>query len=253
MTLNKKYKKNYLTSIIFRIDFDDIKIKEDEIEKLKDKIGLEFFNIKDTPVNIVKINNNKTEKNKIEEKIIRNYIFADSKQENKLIIIKNSFIFETTKYKNFEVFKNNFEKVLNNFLYKYEIQNIKRIGLRYVNQIEIENIKEFSDWEKYINKTLVQQINSFSDEELMLARNMNTMFLKRKDDSLIKFIYGIYNSTFPLPAKKNVFLLDYDCYETNIEKFEIINKINEYHDSIKNLFEKSIKNNLRKKMEIENE
>ena len=118
--------------------------------------------------------------------------------------------------------------------------------MRYVNNIDL-NEKNPLNWNKYI-KTNLLSIFKFVDDKKFISRVFNDLEMKY-DDMSIKFQYGMHNPDYPSPIKKKVFILDYDVYHVGErEKSEVPVVIGKYHDQIISLFEGSINDGLRAKM-----
>lgn len=74
------------------------------------------------------------------------------------------------------------------------------------------------------------------------------------DDYTMNFNFGLFNSEFPAKISRKEFALDYDCYTELFEPEDIDDYLIKFNSEIKNMFERSIKNGLRKHMGvIENE
>ena len=143
-----------------------------------------------------------------------------------------------------------FIKVVNKPFYKMkDLVKIRRLGIRYVNQILLEEGSPFNN-ESFINKNLTTKEMKFfcDDEKSKINRSLSqTNFIY--DDYQVIFINGYSNSQFPAKIMKNEYILDIDCFTTfcdldNIEN--IIKKMNT--DTIAPLFEKSIEDGLRNLM-----
>lgn len=144
-------------------------------------------------------------------------------------------------YASFEEFLKDVELILT-ALKQYNLPQIKSIGLRYINQIKLEDDK---NWGKYINSNLHFD-NEFNKNELI--QSINKTDLKIQDYDLT-FQFGQFNPEFPNVSSKKDFILDYDCRLINNESFEkIIINLNKMHEIISNRFEQDITEDLRKKM-----
>lgn len=247
--MNLQYKKNFITDIIFRIDFSPILIINDKPTKLQNDIrGLlpEFnenkvINIKATIVGNQVIN----EPEKRPEWQFTNNkktIFANLSFDNFNIVVKGD-------YKNIEEYKKNLLKILNPFYEYYKPIEIKRIGLRFINKIILKEGDPL-DWKGYINDNLISQLKLFTESDNYVSRSMGQLILNGEDYNLI-FNYGIYNSEFPARVARKEFILDYDCNASVCNFEETEDKVTKFNFEIKKLFEKSIEDKLRSEMGIE--
>ena len=72
----------------------------------------------------------------------------------------------------------------------------------------------------------------------------------RINDMRLNFRYGMYNPQYPNIMRENSFTLDYDCFcDSVISGFDaLLAHIVKGHDEIQDLFESSITDSLREKM-----
>lgn len=127
---------------------------------------------------------------------------------------------------------------------------ISRVSMRYINNINFENGGSF-EFNNLIDPDLLNGVVKFKDEKLTRSIGQ-ILFAKDAEDLSVTFLYGFINSQFPNIIAKREFLLDYDCYtdytnqpDKNIPINDILSKIS---NKINGLFEKSIMDGLREKM-----
>lgn len=249
--MRDKYKKNYIKESLIRIDFGvPIEELKTSINPELNKIILDSFKIYE-PENVqsqeVVINNGSVNFNTKEE---TNYRYF-GKNKEKFINIGHSFIIVVyKKYESFEKRKEELSKILEKMSTLYKEFQIRRIGVRYINEIEMIE-KEITDWKDYINKDLISML-SFPENSKQISRAMSSIELNF-DQYKLRFQYGMFNPDYPAPVKRKQFILDYDAYyegyiDTLREIFEFIDKA---HEKIIELFERSIEEGLRKKMQEE--
>ena len=68
------------------------------------------------------------------------------------------------------------------------------------------------------------------------------------DDYRVNFNYGMFNSEFPAKISRKEFILDFDFYTEYVEQETIIPLIKKFNKEAAIMFEKCIKDGLRKKM-----
>lgn len=145
-------------------------------------------------------------------------------------------------YNCFDEFKKDIELTLKGISI-YNLPKINSIGLRYINQIKIN---DESTLDEYINRNLHLINNEFDNEQVV--QSMSRTELKIKDYTLA-FQYGQFNPEYPNMTSKKEFILDYDCILNDEEDFDnIITNLNKMHEIISNRFEKDIKDKLREEM-----
>jgi len=243
--IDMKYENDFLTDVIFRVDFPkilDLDIKKPTAEFQK-KI-FERFPIMDEAIKKkvkYQLGAEEAEINDYNELLWK---FSD-KEDNKKVFISSVHIsIEYSKYENFEELFNDIEQVFRAFIDLYPVAVARRIGLRFVNQIEIKEGNPF-DWDNLLDPSLVSVTNGFTSKDDKVLRNMHLLQLKEGDYDF-KFQYGMFNSGYPNPISRREFILDYDCSIKNVDDINEIFKIaKESHKIVKKWFEKSIRKGLR--------
>ena len=71
--------------------------------------------------------------------------FSNKEQDTEISVHSNFFAFEQKQYRGFEAFFQRLSATYNHFVITYKPSIIKRIGLRYINQIHIPDGNPF-DW-----------------------------------------------------------------------------------------------------------
>ena len=246
------YKRNFLKSVIFRIDFDKI-----ELGKLKvflDKISKTFPLIEEEKGEEGTISFDLKTK---ELKQVSNALTSwNIYNKTKTIRIKIHSSFLTIEYFNY---KDSSELLSNigiiaDFLKDFGVKTINRLGLRYINEIKIEG-KDPLDWSIYINEKLLGLTSFAIGNKKMVARAMGFIVFKEEFGD-INFNYGLWNSAYPSAIAERVFILDFDGYSRfplDTEGIDLGSLVKEYNGKIEELFEKSIKEDLRKVLNKFNE
>lgn len=151
-------------------------------------------------------------------------------------------------YKNSEELKSLVELIVTAVNKTYGNILIKRVGLRYINNIVIKEGDAF-DWDSFINKNLISMMEFFPDKR-KISRSIGRMELN-KDTYNVQFYYGMANPEYPNPIARKEFILDYDCYSTDeININDVPDVVKALHDEIKRLFESSILDGLRDLMGV---
>lgn len=243
-----KYPKNFLTAVIFRLDFSTILSLSSSLpEKFQEKIRTQF------PItelkNIIKLNNKIEHPKEVGnyQNIFNNYIFFTKDKTQQIEIAPTHLAIIFSKYSAFETFNETINDTFKIFNDLYSPLDLTRIGIRYINEIKLPHGHPL-EWEDYINKNLILNLSAFEDIKENLNRNMAQMTFNFNDYFLI-FNYGIFNQEFPGKISRKEFILDYDCYTNFIRIEDINNNLKIYHKQIQLLFESSIKDELRTSME----
>lgn len=240
-----KYKRNFLSNVIVQINFSPIKrffenVPHDIIEGLKRDYDFQ----QGQPFSEVQVNISTGAR--IETAIP---VWEFKSKDNTLLIqlTQNLLRFNFTKYINFDNLMIHIRRVAS--LLENDLTTISRLSLRYINQIDLEETQP-TNWTEYIDDSLICQINKWCDaSKNNLARAMNQIVLN-EDDYTMNFNYGIYNPIFPNTVIQKQYILDYDCYGKNIDFQNLDKLLHLYNLAITKAFEASIKDGLRKKMEV---
>ncbi|WP_298524251.1 TIGR04255 family protein [uncultured Methanobrevibacter sp.] len=146
------------------------------------------------------------------------------------------------KYRSYEEFKKDINLVLKG-LKEFELEKIKFLGLRYINQIKLDDNTRVNE---YINPNLNLINIEFDNKEFIQSITRAELKI---DDYNLAFQYGQYSPNFPGRAINKEFILDYDCVLDFTEEFKYIPiDLDEMHEIIINRFEHDIKDKLREKM-----
>lgn len=238
-----KYENNYLSNVIVQFDYKPIKrfletVPNDIIEKLKDDYNFHQGQmLSDVKINIITGAKMET--------AIPVWEFMSKDVGITIQLTQNFLKVNCTKYTNFEDLLSHVNKITK--LLENDIQTFNRVGLRYINQIDLDEPNP-TDWTNYINDDLICSINNwcaFSKDKI--ARAMSQIRLV-EDDYTLNFNYGIFNPIYPNIVIQKQYILDFDCAGMNIEYPEIDTCLYKYNDVITSSFEKSIKEPLRDKM-----
>ena len=239
------YQKNFLSNVIFRIDFPVLlDLEKNKPAEFQSKI-IEDFPILE-PLQQIEIKPGE----KIDDSLAMPAVWSFSnKEKNQKIELTSyymSFSIFNFSYTTFNDFKEKIEKLLESFFECYSISIINRIGLRYINEIKIEEANPLN-WNEYINSNLVDGLNFFEDKT-KLRRIYNITTASVGGDDFLNLKYGIFNSKYPAEIVDKEFVLDYDCYSRAIEKEGVVAKLTAFNTIITEYFEKSIMEEFRTKI-----
>ncbi len=247
MTSIPEYKRNFLTDVIFRIDYPSIAdLISTPPKEFQDKLFSKFPILEPTKQLGVKIETSGENITTTEEsKTIWRF---KNKTASLIVELDSKFLVIVTKeYKNHTSFKESVSEVLKAFFEVYPDTILNRVGLRYINQITLKE-KGFYEWGKYIDKNLISIIDFVSNKK-DIRRALQLFEIQIDSDTRLNMKAGIFNSTYPNELIKKEFLLDYDCYTTmSTEKDEVGEKLDIFNKIIAGYFENSITDNFRKEV-----
>lgn len=237
MPTSRIYRKNFLTNVVLRVDYYPIlELREQMPTKFQEMMSKNGFPIVEDFVEHHEGNQ------------VKCWVFK-SKTKDRIVVISAQYIsLEYLKYKHFEEFMTEGKLVLDALAAIYPVRITKRIGLRYINQIKVEE-GDCLAWDGTINKELGAIPTSVA-EGTKILRLMHSMDLKI-DEFKLRFKYGLFNSIYPEPITKKEFVLDYDCSTTEEHEIsEVLEKAKEAHVIVHEWFEKSIGEGLRTTMGV---
>lgn len=246
-----KYKKNFLTEVILRIDFENpIKDFNDNLNESFESEILKYFTLKDVKEafsELIKIDP-RSEKVDRQKSKFKEWNFYGNEKMKRFCITKDFLFIIFKKYLNYEDFITPFISVLNVLKIQYDNFSAKRIGMRYINNIKLDEPNPFA-WKDYINKNLLTIFN-VPENKNKISRAFHILELNYNTDAIkLKYQYGMHNPDYPATIKKKLYVLDIDAYKVGILTIdEIEHIIPLLHDKIESLFEKSITPKLRDKM-----
>lgn len=247
--MNNKYKKNYLDRVIIRLDFSsEVSLSRVGLNKKTSDSILKLFPIfepkKHTHKNIDITLTPVKETTKEESHLL----FQGNERERTLVIAPDYLSLEYSRYSNFEDMKRELMHTVEALL-KQEDFSLKRIGLRYINKIQL-NEKDPLNWKKYFIPSLINNLKIVPRQE-NLTRIFSNIIQTFEDEMTLNFRYGIFNSDYPSRIKKKEFILDFDAYKHDlIQSHSIVSEIETYHQRINELFESVIKDEFRNKLGV---
>lgn len=242
--MSTTYTKNFLKSVVFRIDYDGVELGQLEnfyVAGIKERF--QDHKAKTISEGIFEIN---MERNEMMQKKIDLTAWRFETKENdkvtKALEISSKYLFiEYHEYKNSEELFADVEAVMRQFIESFQVKTINRIGLRFSNVISLDEVTTFGEWDEYIDENLLGILKFAVGTGKPSARAMGQVVSKEEDGD-ITINFGIFNKNFPSEASPKEFILDFDCasilpFECNIG---IIEKVKKYKAHIGLLFESCI-------------
>ena len=210
------FQKSPLKEVAYEIRFPVNLSIEGEIYKFHEKIKKELPNFQEGEILGTKIR-------------IREF---EKKDEIKLRVSRNSFIVLTEKYNSFKKFFPLIKKYTDTFVSTYDLNEINRIGLRYINNINLgDNPNDF------LRKYFIPMYN----DEIISANSIKNFMIEirmKRNDHYLTDRSGVVLS----PEKENIYILDFDAYyEENTEKEKIYDILEVLHNEVRKEFHSYIK------------
>ncbi len=243
------YKTNFLTDVIFKIEFPTLlNLKDKSPSEFQNAIIEKFPDVEEGLISIpTAISGGDISSLFSPDKL---WIFKDLSGDKFVELSKNHLLLKHKKYNNFKEFNENFQFIFDIFKKFYGGEGIvKKTGLRYVNEIQLSNGNVFK-WEEYLKGGLLSAISMFVKDKKTIQKSLHKVEFKEGEFE-IRVMFGMPNPDYPNDITKKFFLLDYDCVcKQPIKIQEISNRLIESHNHIKKLFEDNILDELRKEIVV---
>lgn len=223
---------NYLKEVIIRIDLPDtFEFSETKMPKEIEKEVLKRFPIPE-PKTLQGMELQFSDKEFIQKDLQKTeWYYFDSNREKKLVFLENAILISYRKYEEFNKLREDWSSVINLIFDKYPEIQVNKIGLRYVNHIQLD--KDENKWKDTINEKLLHNFQLGLDN---ISRGFSIINLN-ENGIKTAFQYGIHNPDFPSTIKNNLFILDFEVfYEGILTKKDILENTDTFHGMIKSLF-----------------
>ena len=242
------YNNNFLKEVIARVDFkEEIASIRDELpETLKEEF-LSLLPVSEERQRFsteVKISAKQQAINT--SKVSKEWLFHSIGRKTTAKLNSNFIALIYEKYETFEILKEQFLHVLKSLYHSCEDLLGGRFGLRYINEIQVENGDPL-DLSKFLNKNLLYPIKKFPEHN-KLSRLFHNSELNFGDHKM-KIKFGIFNPDYPAIIKKKTYILDFDMFILDdLTYSDIETRLDSFHSKIQSTFEIFITDNLRRVM-----
>ena len=242
------YKKPFLKEVIARIDFvAPLEALEKALPPKLAKVLSEHFPISE-PIDAIAREFQLTgDEVRHRETRFKQWNFFGKEREKQLTLAA-PFVFVTYgRYITYENMKAQFAAVVDAVGKAFPDARAARLGLRYINSIEIPDLATPTSWSEYIAAGLLGTMPFFTDPE-HLTRLIQIAELKYGDLD-VRFQFGMPNPDYPAMMRRPQFVLDLDAYvQTAHDLGDSLQYMEQAHERIQELFERSITSRLRERM-----
>ncbi|MDO5841709.1 MAG: TIGR04255 family protein [Methanobrevibacter ruminantium] len=259
MTKGIRFKHDYLTEVVFRINFSNIlKLSgnnKDAAEDFRKSIFKEFPNVHfrfNNNINVtIDIQSGKSQS--LMEEGDLTWIFSTEDNKKQIHLNAKSLILHYKKgaYEGFSEFLKDVIKLLDSLSY-YMPYNFNFLELRYINQIDDEDICE-ENIKDFINPSLTDNIIFDLEDGENFSQTVTRLDLIKEDYNLT-FQYGFFNPRFPDYTFKKDFILDLDCKKIDMDSVnsndDIVCELKKMNKFIYKKFKYSTTKKLRDRMEL---
>ena len=249
------YAKNFITQVILRADFQSgtVPMIQPEGELLAALDGFPLRTRANRTKSEVRIR--KTPQGPAKDTHTTNYLennfFTEDKSRH-IALCSEYLMLEERRYDGYPALRDVFLDVLDAAAAQYPGLKIRRLGMRYINEIKLPEEDAGPGlgadfWEKYVNPSLLGGLR-FAANDGALARHMCSTELNNGADRA-NIRYGIFNGEYPKPNRRREFVLDIDTYTLNLMGAEAVPaKLDEYHRAAFSVFETAVTDALRARM-----
>lgn len=241
------YKKNTIKEVICRLDFaTPVSVFNSRIPKEVYKIVKNYYPISEpqeiigtelqiNPVTGPVVNNVKA----------RQWVFWSRDKKSSCTIQSSCVIFSIHSYDVYEEVRKAVLAILKAVMKIDESIQGKRLGLRYVNALDMGN---HSNW---ITGQFFDALKGHKDKNTMRLITTLEYSVEEKDLN-VRLLYGYLNPDYPAAMRKEIFTIDIDAYsQTIIFDDDIEKMIDDMHFEAQDCFEKMITDDLRDEMNRE--
>jgi len=245
-----RYKQNFLADVIFRIDFASlVELGESEISPSFEEKILEIYPIKE-PIPQVNFKLENDNGNFVSTKYDETLWTYKNNDRSIAVELKPDCLVLNLKkgYLDFADFHSKITFILTALFSAYEIPQIQRMGLRYIDKILLPEDLALFDWTEYLSLDLIKNLD-FIEDKNQLRRTMQVFELTLGSDINVSFKCGVFNSWFPDRLLQKEFVIDTDCYSPIVfQKNEIDDKLLAFNKICTDFFEKTITEEFRTKI-----
>ena len=252
-----RYAKNFITQVILRADFQSgtVPMVQPDAGLLSALEGFPVRNQANRSRSEVRVR--KTPQGPVKDTHTTNFLESNFFTEDKtrhLALCSEYIMLEERRYEGYDVLRDIFLDVLDAVSNQYSGIKLRRLGMRYINEIKLPEADAGPGlgadfWGKYVNPSLLGGLR-FAANDGALARHMCTTELNYGTDRAT-IRYGIFNSDYPKPNQKREFIIDVDTYSLTVMAPEAVaSKLDEYHQAACSVFETAITDALRTRMRL---
>lgn len=245
------YDKNFLTNVIFRIDFaGQLPDVDKALPKELRNLILESFPVPEQKVRQVReISILRTDVKARNMPGSLEWNFHTEDRQRTACVAPECFWIRFKKYDSYDNFRAEAVRIISGIFGAFPDVMIRRTGLRYINDVQLPE-GDPVDWRGLINEELIRPYVFREFAKANIVRAMNTMELKTEGHSL-RFIYGIFNRNYPSEVKEKGFILDFDAFKDGAcSQGEVMPVFDMLQACVQSSFERSIAGGLREIMGV---
>jgi uncharacterized protein (TIGR04255 family) len=159
-----------------------------------------------------------------DSRVLQAYVFANPETRRSIKVSQENFVVIFNQCSSFEDFKHEALARTTAFAKEFSVQNFQRIGLRYVNHIELKPGQGIQDLRRYVNLPVdMERFDPASIEQLL------TEFRLSSGEHKIT----VRGALLQMPGRDSgLFILDFDCYAFAGDLRSLPKMLDEFHHKI---------------------
>ncbi len=248
--LKRKYRKNYLSKVVVQLKFAEplADLKGGPSEKFNLAM-LENFRVQsyeDTYEHQVLIVDGKP---KTTQRYFKKHLYKTVAGDKTAVLTDEALTVEYQTYQSFSQLKKDFLGPLAAIFSSYENVQGNRLGLRYIDTIDLRTEKDPCEWADYLLPNLLSSF-AVPEDPSKMVRCWHVVET-REDTVHLRFQYGMHNPDYPAPIQRKVFTLDHDAFTTGLLDYDAIKDYLEtLRATVKRSFEAVITDKFRRHMGV---
>lgn len=253
------YRTNFLSKVVLRLDFEKIaelqkSIQVDAKPEFSSLIEGTFPIVAGQPTATVSFNIGPMGTG-VNQSITGVQWHHRKKENGTAVVVLGSDLlaveYGKNDYEHFPPFRAEVALILGAFRQIYQVPVFNRVGLRYINEIVLEQGNSL-DWDGYLADEIITAVKACTHAEMDMVRSMHQLQVRQRERTML-FNYGLHNPDFPNTLARRHFILDYDCSQMGVATNDALETIDQINQFCEEMFETSIGPKLREHMEVIND
>ena len=242
-----QYLQNYLTAVIFRVDYGMTPILDAaQLEQFKSELSKEFPHINKQQLLRTEVLMN-AGKSTVQQSGAGEQLEFRKVPSGSVVVVLGptslSLQYGVGDYLGLKDFESDLQCIFQAFEKSFSVVSFSRVGLRYVNEIRLPGRP--MEWEGFINASLLSAVNAGRTNDRPLLRSMHQL-IEGSGENQIMINYGIVNPDYPNAVVQKHFVIDIDVSRSTIVELKSLNEcVAELNDLAVGSFEGSIEGGLR--------
>lgn len=243
------YKENTLVNVIYRVDFQTaITVEGAELHEmcLAQNPVFQKEEVRNVQTQVT-IDDRGQIKQKNNEEIFTNRKYMNRQMNQTIQVSPKYMVIQMSAYESYDKTKELFCRVFREIMKNNENAVIQRIGMRYINEIDI-SAKGKRVRAGYVKPALYSNAfgNVINEEQQTRTQHLVEWVI---DDFRIRAVTGFFNADYPSTIRRKIVTLDYDAYiDGGAETSEVESYLDKFHEKIQQLFEAAITDKQRAQM-----